>query len=253
MKSPAPSFDLATTLADHPLSRSLRDAESVRIFMEHHVYAVWDFMSLLKSLQADLCGTTLPWTPPRDPEAARFVNEIVLDEETDEVAPGRYLSHFAWYLEAMEEMGASLAGIRSLLAVLQRGAPLAEAARGAPAIPEPARRFLLVSAEVLDEPLAVRAAVFLRARESIIPRLFAPIVRELAAGGLACPTLLAYLERHIAVDGEDHGPRAHALVDRLLAAAPEHRERAESVALRALEARQDLWNDLHSAVRVSAD
>jgi DUF3050 family protein len=232
------------SLFRHELPGLLRELGPLRRFTEHHIYAVWDFMSLLKSLQQDLCPSRVPWVAPEDAEAARFINEIVVDEESDEVAPGRFLSHYCWYREAMTEIGADLGAFDELLRKISAGASLREAIARSANLPEAARAFLRVSAAVLEEPLVVRAAVFVRAREAIIPGIFAPLSRSLKARGLACPTLIAYLDRHIEVDGEDHGPRAQALLDRLLLREPEHRLRAERLADQALAARRDLWDAL---------
>ena len=75
------------------------------------MYAVWDFMSLLKYLQNALAPAKVPWVPPAFPEAARLINEIVLDEETDTMTTcqsklGEPMSHFELYLTAMEEIRA---------------------------------------------------------------------------------------------------------------------------------------------------
>jgi hypothetical protein len=70
----------------HPVFRRLTSVTALRIFMEHHVYAVWDFMSLLKALQRAVTCIELPWVPCGDPAARRFINEIVLDEESDQVS-----------------------------------------------------------------------------------------------------------------------------------------------------------------------
>ena len=54
---------LRETLQKHPLYQSLNSLKDVGIFMELHVYAVWDFMSLLKSLPVSYTHLTLPTTP----------------------------------------------------------------------------------------------------------------------------------------------------------------------------------------------
>lgn len=97
---------LRTELVAHPLYRSLCSIEAVRTFMQHHVFAVWDFMSLLKALQRAVTCVELPWMAQGNPEACRFVNEIVLGEESDQDGRGSYRSHFELYLEAMQDCGA---------------------------------------------------------------------------------------------------------------------------------------------------
>ena len=54
---------LKDALLNHPLYRRIDTLPALRLFMEHHVFAVWDFMSLLKELQRRLCCTTVPWAP----------------------------------------------------------------------------------------------------------------------------------------------------------------------------------------------
>lgn len=119
-------------LADHPLYGAVQQLSDLRCFMEHHVYSVWDFMSLLKHLQGLLAPTGHPWLPSPDPRLRRFVNELVLEEESDCVAGEggeRYLSHFELYLEAMAEVGADCARPRRFIEEVSRVA--AEAARSA--------------------------------------------------------------------------------------------------------------------------
>ncbi len=102
VKTPAPRkpvvSDLARTLASQPLYAQLTDEASLRAFMRAHVSCVWDFQSLLKALQRSLTCVDIPWTPTTDAEARRLANEIVLEEESDLVPDGRYLSHFELYL-----------------------------------------------------------------------------------------------------------------------------------------------------------
>ncbi|MCA8965187.1 MAG: DUF3050 domain-containing protein [Planctomycetes bacterium] len=235
-------------LAAHPVYRAIDSAARLRTFMSHHVACVWDFMSLLKSLQQDLAPVATPWLPPSDPEAARLINEIVVDEESDRL-PYRdgHGSHFVWYLDAMEELGADTAPMRRAIEAMRGGTSPLAALRSS-GLPESACDFSAMTLAFLDEPLAVRAAVFLHGREDVIPRMFLPLVASMREQGIACERFLGYLQRHIEVDGGAHGQHATALLERLFAAAPEHRRRAEQAAMAALAARQQLWDAVLEAL-----
>src|SRR5882724_6088954 len=73
--------DLVEAVRTHPLYEHVSDEHSLRLLMRTHVFAVWDFQSLLKSLQRSLTCVEVPWLPTADAEARRFVNEIVLEEK----------------------------------------------------------------------------------------------------------------------------------------------------------------------------
>ena len=249
--SPAGSARLAErkrVLAAHGVYRAIDSLPKLRTFVQYHVACVWDFMSLLKSLQQDLAPVRTPWVPPPDAEAARLINEIVVDEESDRL-PYRdgHASHFVWYLEAMEELGADIAPVRKFAAAVRDGAEPVAAMRSA-GVPEAACRFTATTMSFVGEPLAVRAAVFLHGREEVIPKMFMPLVASMRSQGIPCERFLSYLERHIEVDGGAHGAHAAALLGRLCAAAPEHAERAEAAALEALAAREQLWDAVQAAL-----
>lgn len=236
---------LKARLRAHPLHTAVVDARTLRRFTEAHVYAVLDFMSLLKSLQADLTCVRVPWTPAADPEAGRLIQEIVLGEEHDEIEPGRHASHFEWYLEAMDELGADTRTVRRFTAELARGTD-PRAAIDACDLPPWSAAFTRVTFALLERPLHERASAFFHGREDVIPDLFLPIVRRLAASGLPCAKLVGYLQRHIDVDGGTHGPRAQELIDRLVAGDAERARAAGRAAVTALEARVALWDALHA-------
>lgn len=216
---------LRERLATHPLYPSIRTPAQLRIFMESHVYAVWDFMSLLKSLQRDLTCVDVPWVPTKFPASRRFINEIVLGEESDEFE-GRTASHFELYLEAMEKAGAGTAAIRGLIhatsSVRDGQEGEGDGTKSFPweswmvirGVPRPAKRFMEATFRVIREgSLAAQAAAFTFGREDAIPNMFRSLVRDLnhdMSGDLS--QFVWYLERHIEVDGDEHGPLSLRMV-----------------------------------------
>ncbi len=238
--------EIQDRLRSHALYDRVRTERTLRVFVEHHVICVLDFMSLLKSLQRDLTCVRVPWTPTIDPDAARLIGSIVLDEETDTRADGRVQSHFAWYVEAMREIGADVGPIEELVGRLEAGGSLDEALRSS-RLPEPARDFGRRTAGFLGQELHVRAAVFFHGREEIIPGMFLPIVKGLAEEGLSCEALQAYLERHIEIDGGEHGPLAERMLQRLYDGDPARLKAAEAAALESLASRERLWDAIARA------
>ena len=223
----------------HPVYGSMETIEDLRIFMQSHVFAVWDFMSLLKTLQRRLTCVDVPWVPTAFPRSRRFINEIVLGEESDEY-DGRPTSHFELYLEAMEQVEADTSAIRQVVAQAKRGVV---EVRGA-GVPEAAGKFLEGTFSVIREgSAAAQAAVFAFGREDAIPDMFRALVGSLAKqfeGEMSI--LIWYLERHIEVDGDDHGPLALEMVADLCAEDEAVWEEAGMAAEAALRARIELWD-----------
>ena len=92
--------DTKQQLSAHPIYSEIATPEELKIFMESHVFAVWDFMSLVKFLQLKFTSVRVPWIPPSDSSIARLINEIVLDEESDIDQHGKPTSHFELYTDA---------------------------------------------------------------------------------------------------------------------------------------------------------
>ncbi len=238
---------LRKRLAAHPLYASIRSVEDLQCFMESHVFAVWDFMSLLKALQRGLTSVDVPWLPSAQPEARRLINEIVLGEESD-LYEGRSASHFELYLEAMRECGASTSAIESVLVQL-RSATVEQVLQNADA-PRGARMFVENTFALLQsKQLHTIAAAFTFGREDLIPDMFRGFVRDLdaqLAGRLR--RFVWYLERHIEVDGEEHGPMALRMVSELCGDDLHLWQQASDAAAGALEARLALWDSIAAAL-----
>lgn len=201
--------------------------------MEYHVFAVWDFMSLLKSLQIRLTCVTLPWKPsPYPSEMVRLINQIVLGEESDVDLEGKPVSHFDLYLRAMEEVGASTVLMKEFLKTGNNSL-----------IPSGAREFVQNNISIAESGHVVEvAANFFFGREKLIPDMFQSIVDTLKKEGIHAPTFLYYLERHIEVDSGEHGPLALKALDYLTGNKEDLKELALKAGLSALEQRKLLWN-----------
>lgn len=159
-------------LCAHPLFKQITSLNKLQLFMESHVFAVWDFMTITKRLQRELTCTQLPWLPPANPQAARLINEIVLAEESDTHPRDGHCSHFELYLEAMCEIGANANAINRFMALLRQGVAPITALHEAKA-PSGARRFVSDTLRVaLNAPTHCVAAVFLHGRERVIPSMF---------------------------------------------------------------------------------
>jgi len=243
---------LRARLLAHRLYASIRDERALRVFLEHHVYAVWDFMSLLKGLQRELSCVELPWLPRGERGARRFLHEILLQEESDEDGQGGYASHFELYREAMLDCGASTAVLDSFLDALRSGVALDEALVRS-GVPAAAREFVRVTFAVLDSRQAPAvAAAFALGREDVIPHMFRALVDDLERRFPGRYARFAhYLSRHVELDGDAHAPRARAMLASLCGVDPQQWRVAELAARRSLEARIALWDALALQIEAS--
>lgn len=224
-------------LTNHPVYGTFKDLESIRHFMGYHVFAVWDFMSLLKSLQRHITCVQVPWRPSTYPaDMVRLINQIVLGEESDVDQDGKAISHFDLYLKGMEEIGADT---KPMLAFLQSG--------NLNLIPQGAREFVEHNLKVAQDGHVVEvAASFFFGREKLIPDMFQSIVDVLKKENIAAPTFLYYLERHIEVDSGEHGPLALKCFDYLTANDPKLKSLGLAAGLSALDMRGKLWDWVHA-------
>lgn len=236
-------------LLRHKLYQQLRTIEHLHIFMQYHVFAVWDFMSLLKALQQKLTCVETPWLPTGDPRVRRLVNEIVLGEESDVTGDGEAISHFELYLRAMDEAGANIQPINCFIDHLRDGASV-DIALDLAAAPDCVKEFVSYTFQVLiNGQLHEIAAAFTYGREDLIPAMFSELVAQLQnefPGRL--DTFRYYLNRHIELDGDEHGEWGRAMVDLLCGGNVQKQSQAAAAAKQALQARIALWEGIAEVI-----
>jgi hypothetical protein len=246
--------ELRQQLVQHPLYTQLDSIQDIQVFMQHHVFAVWDFMSLLKALQHQLTCIQTPWVPAQSPTLARFINEIVWGEESDINEAGTPKSHFEMYLDAMEQAGANTAVIQGFIGLIKNNYSVQDALAQLD-IPASVKEFVQFTFEVIatQKPHLV-AAVFTFGREELIPDMFVEIVnksKESDATGNHYNKLLYYFNRHIELDGDEHGPLSLQMVDELCGNDKSKWKEAATVAKTALSKRIKLWDGVVEAMKAN--
>ncbi|HKJ10425.1 MAG TPA: DUF3050 domain-containing protein [Gammaproteobacteria bacterium] len=239
-------------LQAHPVYGAITDIEDLRRFMTHHVYSVWDFMSLIKFLQNAVAPARVPWVPAGDADARRFINELVLEEESDqgpsdERGQPTFGSHFELYLGAMEEIGADTSPARTFVRdVRERG--IQPALQG-PQVPAAARAFTGTTFRFIDtgKPHVVAAALAL-GREHVIPCMFRAFLQNMGVTETQAPVFHYYLNRHIHLDEDFHAPLSLRLLDGLCGDDRTRQTEAVEAAEQAVAARLAFWDGVLEAI-----
>jgi len=239
--------DLKGQLETHPVYAAVDSIEALRCFMEHHIYSVWDFMSLVKFVQGQVAPTGAPWVPPADADVARFINEMVVAEECDELPDTHhFISHFDMYCLAMEEIGADTKPIRAFVAQVRKAS--LEDALALDSVPAPSRAFMqhTFSAIRNDKPFMAAASLAL-GREHVIPGMFSAFLERAGISEEQAPMFHYYLKRHIDIDGDVHGPLSLRLLNGLCHSTADV-DVAIATAKDAIHARIALWDGVLQAV-----
>jgi hypothetical protein len=234
-------------LLAHPIYLSIDTMPRLRCFMRHHVFAVWDFMCLAKRLQRDLTSLGDVWLPPARPALARFINSVVLGEESDVDPHGQAASHFDLYISAMDEVGAATDTVRAFIARLHDGSPPLRALATV-GVPLPVQRFVAHTLDTAAHGSTIEVlASFLFGREDLIPEMFARLLHGWA-GSCDAARFRYYVERHIELDGDDHGPAGLRAIADLAGSDPGRWRAATRAAESAIASRIALWNAICDAV-----
>jgi len=239
-----------TRLEQHEVYDQIRDLAALRVFMQHHVWSVWDFMSLIKYLQHAVAPARWPWRPGADADVQRFINELVLEEETDAAPPqlgSEYSSHFNLYLGAMREIGADTAPIEAFVA-LACTQGLAAALQSGLA-PEPSRAFTATTFGFIEGGRAHEVAAALAlGREHVIPAMFRTLLARMGISEQQAPIFHFYLSRHIHLDEDFHAPLSLRLLESLCAGDAQRSAEASAAAEEAIAARIRFWDGVRVAL-----
>lgn len=239
--------DRREVVVQHPMYGNLDTHDALVTFMEHHAFAVWDFMSLLKSLQRQLTCVSVPWIPTGPTGSRRLINDIVMVEESDALGDG-FISHFELYVRGMGEAGADTTAIERLIELLRAGRPVAAALVEAGA-PAPSAAFAATTWEIIENtPVHCQAAAFAFGREDLIPDMFTQVV-AVNERSRRLGTFVDYLERHIEVDGEQHTPMAMQMLADLCGEDDAKWQECADTVNTALIARATLWDGILAAIK----
>jgi DUF3050 family protein len=240
---------LRDALLNHPIYAEIDSLSRLREFMQIHVFAVWDFMSLVKRLQRELTSSSLPWMPPVSSRIARFANEVVLGEESDLGPDGKPISHFELYLQAMDEIGADTTLVKGFMSQIDLGAHYADVFEEM-SVPPGVAEFVNETLRcAIQGTLVEVASFFFFGREDVIPEMFERLLRLWGNAKADVPHFAYYLERHIELDGDSHGPWAREMLTALAGQSESNWTEATSAAERAITSRIKLWDGVLTHVK----
>ncbi|MEZ7993152.1 MAG: DUF3050 domain-containing protein [Flavobacteriaceae bacterium] len=232
---------LREELKSHKLYQQLQTVEDIKIFTKDHVFAVWDFMSLLKTLQRELTCVSVPWVPRKKGKLTQFINEITLAEESDVDLSGESKSHFEMYLDAMRHMGSDTHKIEVFLSKIDQNSSIEEALDFAE-VPEAVKNFVKVTFKTIYSNDAHKvAAAFTFGREDLIPDMFIEIIHQTHEQE-SFKDFLYYLNRHVELDGDSHGPLSLDMIVELCGDDQQKWSEVLVTAKEALEVRISLWD-----------
>ena len=234
-------LSLREELKSHKLYQQLQTVEDIKIFTKDHVFAVWDFMSLLKTLQRELTCVSVPWVPRKKGKLTQFINEITLAEESDVDLSGESKSHFEMYLDAMRHMGSDTHKIEVFLSKIDQNSSIEEALDFAE-VPEAVKNFVKVTFKTIYSNDAHKvAAAFTFGREDLIPDMFIEIIHQTHEQE-SFKDFLYYLNRHVELDGDSHGPLSLDMIVELCGDDQQKWSEVLVTAKEALEVRISLWD-----------
>jgi hypothetical protein len=240
---------LRQAIINHKVYAAIKDIDDLKIFMQFHIFAVWDFMSLLKALQNNLTCTSVPWFPKGSADTRHLINEIVLGEESDVDCFGIRKSHFELYLDAMRQCGADTSQIENFITTLKKTKDF-NVAFTSSGTPKEACEFVNFTFKIIESNKDyLQSAIFTFGREDLIPGMFFSIVNDLHKNFPDSISVFKYyLERHIEVDGDHHSHLALQMTSNLCSTDEQFWQEAEQATIESLQKRIELWDGAYNKI-----
>lgn len=237
---------LRQEIINHKVYSIIKDVNDLQVFMQYHVYAVWDFMSLLKTLQNNLTCTSVPWFPKGSAQTRHLINEIVVGEESDIDLKGQRTSHFELYIDAMKQCGAKTSEIENFIHSLKQSGDFENAFKASNA-PKEAKEFVDFTFKIIaSQKEYLQSAIFTFGREDLIPGMFLSIINEIHKNFPNDISIFKYyIERHIEIDGEHHSHLALQMTSNLCGNNQQFWSEAQDAIIQSLQKRIGLWDGVY--------
>ena len=153
------------------------------------------------------------------------------------------------YLDAMHQIGADSTEILKLITHIQHGGDLKQGIEEIN-IPSFVKDFIRFTFDVIESGKThCIAAAFTFGREDVIPDMFIEILKQADSKNTKYNKLRYYLDRHIELDGDEHGPLSLQMVEELCAKDEAKCEEIVEISKQALMHRIKLWDGIEECIK----
>jgi hypothetical protein len=236
-------------ILNHQVYKEIENLDDLNLFLEYHVFFVWDQMSSLKAMQKDLTCMNVPWVPKRSPQTRKYINELVLNAEGNDLISETVLSEYESYLELMRESDADSSSIERLEKSINRGENFKDLLDHLD-MPKVVKSYLDFTYKTIESKDAHKiAANFVFGKQSLIPHRLVKLLNELNKKFPVDLSLqIKYFESKVMKETGKIEDVAKKIFEELCGHDEEKWDDVAEVAERTLERRLQLWDDIKNAI-----